>query len=60
MKTEMISSKNDYLIPCSHTLTGNEQKAVIIAHGFGSSKESPDGQDASRRTAKKGYWDSGL
>lgn len=54
MKTEMISSKNDYLIPCSHTLTGNEQKAVIIAHGFGSSKESPTAMMLTQELPKLG------
>lgn len=41
MKKEMLKSRKGYEIPCLHTLTGDERKAVLIAHGFGSSKESP-------------------
>lgn len=41
MKKEWIPGKNGYTIPGIHTLTGKEAKIAVIAHGFGSSKESP-------------------
>lgn len=36
-----ISGKSGYEIPCISALSGTEKKAVIVCHGFGSSKESP-------------------
>lgn len=40
VKTTVTGTKG-YDIPCLHTLTGGEKRAVLIMHGFGSSKESP-------------------
>jgi uncharacterized protein len=44
MKKENISGLNGYDIPCMNNLSGGERMAVIISHGFGSSKESPSAQ----------------
>lgn len=44
MKKETISGLNGYDIPCLNNLSGGERMAVIISHGFGSSKESPTAQ----------------
>lgn len=44
MKKEIIRGLNGYAIPCLHNLRGREKMAVIISHGFGSSKESPTAQ----------------
>ncbi len=44
MKKETISSLYGYDIPCLINLSGGERMAVIISHGFGSSKESPTAQ----------------
>ncbi|MFZ3131268.1 MAG: alpha/beta hydrolase [Desulfosporosinus sp.] len=44
MKKENISGLNGYDIPCMNNLSGGERMAVIISHGFGSSKESPTAQ----------------
>lgn len=41
MIKEIISGRNGYDIPCLNNLSGGEKLAVIISHGFGSSKESP-------------------
>lgn len=41
MKKEIIRGENGYDIPCLNHLNGDEKMAVIISHGFGSSKESP-------------------
>ena len=41
MKKETIAGKNGYAIPGVKNLDGAEKMAVIISHGFGSSKESP-------------------
>lgn len=54
MKKESITGKNGYPIPCLHTLTGNEEKVVLIAHGFGSSKESPTAQMLAENLPKQG------
>ena len=54
MKTERIKSKHDYQIPCLHTLTGKERQVAIIAHGFGSSKESPTALMLAEELPKKG------
>lgn len=40
-KRMWISGKDGYEIPCIRALSGIEKKAVIVCHGFGSSKESP-------------------
>lgn len=40
-KRTWISGKKGYEIPCIRSLSGVEKKAVIVSHGFGSSKESP-------------------
>lgn len=44
MKKETIRGLNGYDIPCLNNLSGGERMAVIISHGFGSSKESPTAQ----------------
>lgn len=49
-----IKGTNGYEIPCIHTLTGAEKKAVLIIHGFGSSKESPTAQMLAERFPQKG------
>ncbi len=41
MIIETIPGRNNYDIACLHNITGGEKVAVIISHGFGSSKESP-------------------
>ena len=41
MRKETIPGRNNYNIACLHNITGKEKLAVIISHGFGSSKESP-------------------
>lgn len=40
-RTINLAGKAGRLIPCAHTLTGNEKQVILIFHGFGSSKESP-------------------
>ena len=40
MNRSIIKSRAGYEICCRHTLTGTEDKVVLIMHGFGSSKES--------------------
>ena len=40
MKKEVLTSRQGYAIPCHNCLNG-ENRAVIVCHGFGSSKESP-------------------
>ena len=40
MKKELLAGTGGYAIPCAHTLTGKEKMALIVSHGFGSSKES--------------------
>lgn len=49
-----IKGTNGYEIPCTHTLTGAEKKAVLIMHGFGSSKESPTAQMLAEHFPKQG------
>jgi Predicted hydrolase of the alpha/beta superfamily len=44
MKKEIIRGLNGYDIPSVNNLSGGERMAVIISHGFGSSKESPTAQ----------------
>ena len=44
MKTQFLPGPNGYPIPLIHTLTGREQRICLIAHGFGSSKNSPTAQ----------------
>lgn len=44
MNKETIPGRNGYDIPCINHITGCEKLAVIISHGFGSSKESPSAQ----------------
>lgn len=44
MKKETICGLNGYNIRCLNNLSGGERMAVIISHGFGSSKESPTAQ----------------
>lgn len=40
MNRSIIQSGAGYEICCGHTLTGTEDKVVLIMHGFGSSKKS--------------------
>ena len=40
MKKEVLTSRQGYAIPCHNCLNG-KNRAVIVCHGFGSSKESP-------------------
>jgi hypothetical protein len=44
MKKETIRGLNGYDIPGLNNLSGGKRMAVIISHGFGSSKESPTAQ----------------
>jgi len=44
MRKETIPGRNGYDIPCISQISGHENLAVIISHGFGSSKESPSAQ----------------
>lgn len=50
----MIKSRAGYEIPCLHTITGTEKKAVLIMHGFGSSKESFTAQMLAEHFPKAG------
>lgn len=50
----LIAGKNGYSVPCIHTLNGMEKKAVLIMHGFGSSKESPTAQMLAESFPKQG------
>ncbi|NMA13742.1 MAG: alpha/beta hydrolase [Clostridia bacterium] len=54
MIKEIISGRNGYDIPCLNNLSGGEKLAVIISHGFGSSKESPTNQAVSAALPKYG------
>ena len=44
MRKETIRGLNGYDIPGLNNISGGERTAVIISHGFGSSKESPTAQ----------------
>lgn len=54
MKKERIAGINGYTIPCRHTLAAGQRMAVLIAHGFGSSKESPTALMLERELPKIG------
>lgn len=54
MKKETICGLNGYHIPCVNNLRGDERTAVIISHGFGSSKESPTAQAISAALSEHG------
>ena len=41
MRKEAVPGRNNYDIACLHNISGDEELAIIISHGFGSSKESP-------------------
>lgn len=44
MKKELIAGRNGYDIPCLNNTTGREKLAVIVLHGFGSSKSGSTGK----------------
>lgn len=44
MKTDVIKRPGKYDIPYVAQIDGREEKAVIVIHGFGSSKDSPTAQ----------------
>ncbi|MCI8645710.1 MAG: alpha/beta hydrolase [Firmicutes bacterium] len=54
MTETTIKGTNGYEIPCVYTLTGAEKKAVLVIHGFGSSKESPTAQMLTEHFPKQG------
>ena len=41
MKTEWLATGRGYEIPCTFSIGRENTKACVVAHGFGSSKESP-------------------
>lgn len=53
-KTISITGADGRIIPCIHTLTGDEDRAVLIFHGFGSSKESPTAELLAEVFPRKG------
>ena len=53
-KKEIIHGYNGYDIPCLNHLTGKEKLAVIISHGFGSTKGSPTATTISEALMKQG------
>ena len=54
MNKETIRGFNGYDIPGLNNLSGGERMAVIISHGFGSSKESPTAQAIAAALPKHG------
>lgn len=54
MKTEFIPGENGYEIPCLDDLIPGGKAAVIISHGFGSSKESPTAAAVSKALGEHG------
>jgi len=51
---EIIAGQNGYDIPCINNLIADAKLAVIISHGFGSSKESQTAQTITKALAKYG------
>lgn len=49
-----IPGPGGYEIPCAHTLTGEEERVCVVAHGFGSSRHSPTGEMLSRELPRRG------
>ncbi|MFA5635509.1 MAG: alpha/beta hydrolase [Anaerovoracaceae bacterium] len=49
-----IPGKNNYGISSLHNITGDEKLAVIISHGFGSSKESPTAMTLAETLTSRG------
>ncbi len=41
MKTEWLATGRGYEIPCTFSIGRENTKVCVVAHGFGSSKESP-------------------
>ncbi len=54
MRKETIRGQNGYDIPCLNNVSGDEKMAVILSHGFGSSKDSPSAQAVSSALPKHG------
>lgn len=54
MKKEMIIGKKGYNIPGLNNLSPGQQKAVIIIHGFGSTKENPTAMALAKELPKHG------
>ncbi len=54
MKDNIIKGRNGYDIPCVDEINGNEDLAVVISHGFGSSKKSPAAVAVAERLEKMG------
>ena len=44
MTHEMLQTRQGYGVPCLHDIRGGEDLVCVVAHGFGSSKESPTAQ----------------
>ncbi len=51
---EIIAGQNGYDIPCINNLVADTKIAVIISHGFGSSKESQTAQTITKTLGKYG------
>ncbi|NBI61958.1 alpha/beta fold hydrolase [Clostridiales bacterium] len=54
MENIMIPGKNGYKIPCGYGATGREERAVLIMHGFGSSKDGFTAAMLTEELPKKG------
>lgn len=54
MENIMIPGKNGYEIPCVHTAAGREEQAILIMHGFGSSKDGFTATMLTEQLPKKG------